>query len=184
MKKSLSRRVNNRVLHLLARFIPGSTSIRPFLHRLRGVKVGEGVHIGDDVYLENEHPEAVEIQSGAAISLRAIILAHTRGSGRVVIEKDAFIGPNTVIATWGDRTLRIGEGAVIGAGVVVTSDVPARAFVARAAAPVVANVLVPLPKATNMEEFIRGLVPVRKSQRAATPAAVPISSETLPASRD
>ena len=67
--------------------------------------------------LENEHPDAVEIQDGVHISVRAMILAHTRGSGNVVIEKDAFIGPNTVIATSGNKTLRIGAGAVVGAGV-------------------------------------------------------------------
>src|SRR5256885_9210762 len=105
-----------RTLHLLARFAPGATSFRPFVHRLRGVAIGKDVFIGDEVYLENEYPEAVEIQSGVQISVRAIIIAHTRGCGRVVIEKDAYIGPNTVIAASGDRVLTIGEWAVIGAG--------------------------------------------------------------------
>jgi serine acetyltransferase len=160
MSMSPFKRTKNRVLHLLARFSPGATSLRPLLHRLRGVTIGENVFIGDDVYLENEHPWAVEIQSGVQVSVRAIILAHTRGSGRVVIEKDAFIGPNTVIVASGNRTLRIGEGAVVGAGVVVTSDVPAHTLVANETARPVATVLVPLTKAKKMEDFIRGLVPI------------------------
>src|SRR6266404_5968542 len=123
MERSFLRRGFNRVLHFLARTLPGSRGLRPCLHRLRGVKVGENVFIGDEVYLENEYPEAVEIQSGVQISVRAIIIAHTQGCGRVIIEKDAYIGPNTVIAAAGNRALRIGEGAVIGAGTVITRDV-------------------------------------------------------------
>lgn len=170
MTKSWFRRGSNRILHLLARLLPGAAGLRPWLHRLRGVKVGEGVFIGDDVYLENEYPEALEIHSGVQISVRAIILAHTRGTGKVVIGKDAFIGPNTVIATSGNRTLRIGEGAVIAAGVVVTSDVPAHVFVASPAARPVANVLVPLTRAAGMEDFVRGLVPIRHPAKAGAPA--------------
>jgi acetyltransferase-like isoleucine patch superfamily enzyme len=189
MEKFLSIRISNRVLHLLARFLPGARSVRPWLHRLRGVKVGEGVFIGDDVYLENEYPEAVEIKNGVAISVRAIILTHThththrRGSGRVVIEKDAFIGPNTVIATSGDRTLRIGEGAVIGAGVVVTRDVPAYVFVACAAATPVANVLLPLTRAEKIEDFVLGLVPLGRRSNSETPAAVAATPTTMPTRR-
>jgi acetyltransferase-like isoleucine patch superfamily enzyme len=164
MKKSLFRRCSNRVLHFVARHGPGATSLRPFLHRLRGVRIGKGVFIADEVYLENEYPEAVEIQDGVQISVRAIIIAHTRGSGQVVIEKDAYIGPNTVIASAGGRTLRIGEGAVIGAGVVVGNDVAPRTFIASNAAKPVAKVLVPLAKAQRMEDFIQGLVPLKPAE--------------------
>ena len=153
---------------MVARFSPGSKSLRPFLHRLRGVRIGEDVFIGDDVYLENEHPEAVEIQSGVHISLRAIILAHTRGAGKVVIEKDVFIGPNTVIAGTGSRTLRIGEGSVIGAGVVVTRDVPAHVFIANETPKPVAHVGVPLTKAETVEAFVRGLTSLEPPRKTAT----------------
>jgi heptaprenylglycerol acetyltransferase len=162
MKGTTIRRSANRALHLLARFLPGATTVRPFLHRLRGVSIGQDVFIGDDVYLENEYPEAIEIQNGVQISVRAIVLAHTRGSGRVVIEKDAFIGPNVVIATSGDRLLRIGEGAVLGAGVVVTQDVADHLLIASEAARPVARVRIPLAKAQTMEEFVRGLTPIHR----------------------
>jgi len=142
--------------------------VRPFLHRLRGVKMGKEIFIGDDVYLENEHPASVEIQDGVHISIRAMILAHTRGAGSVVIEKDAFIGPNSMIVTSGSKTLRIGEGAVIGAGVVVTRDVAPHMFIANQMPDPVATVGVPLTKAETVEEFTRGLRPIR---RPAKPAA-------------
>jgi acetyltransferase-like isoleucine patch superfamily enzyme len=180
MTTNLLRRVSNRALHLLARYSPGSTSWRPFLHRLRGVKIGKDVFIGDDVYLENEHPDAVEIQSGVHISVRAIILAHTRGCGRIIIEKDAFIGINTVIATSGNKTLRIGEGAVIGAGVVVTRDVPARVFLANEMPKPIATVGVPLTKAETVEDFVRGLSPIRPSNSTRSDASARESATVKP----
>jgi acetyltransferase-like isoleucine patch superfamily enzyme len=161
MKRPLFRRILNRVFHLLARTTPGSTGLRPALHRMRGMTIGEDVFIGDEVYLENEYPEAVEIQSGVQISVRAIIIAHTQGCGRVIIEKNAYIGPNAVIVTSGNKTLRIGEGAVIGASVVVTKDVPAGVFMANDSAKPIARVTVPLTKVDKMEDFIRGLAPLK-----------------------
>jgi acetyltransferase-like isoleucine patch superfamily enzyme len=163
MKKSPFRRAGNRLLHLLARYLPGATSLRPALHRLRGVQIGEGVFIGDEVYLENEYPDAIEIQSGVQISVRAMVIAHTRGPGRVVIEKDAFIGPSAIIVASGARKLRIGEGAVIGAAVVITRDVPAHVFVASPEAKPVATVRVPLTRAEKMDDFVRGLTPLRRT---------------------
>jgi acetyltransferase-like isoleucine patch superfamily enzyme len=161
MKKWLLRRVFNRILHCLARNTPGSTSFRLLLHRLRGVKIGCGVFIGDDVYLENEYPEAIEIHDGVQISVRAIILAHTRGPGKVIIEKEAYVGPNTVIITPKGRTLKIGEGAVIGAGVVITNSIAPHMFIASSPASPVAKALIPFTRAANMEDFLRGLIPIR-----------------------
>ena len=96
------------------------------LHRARGVRIGRNVFIGDDVYLDNEFPEAIEIQDDVQISIRAVIIAHTRGPGRVVIQKAAFVGPHTVVACPYGRTLTICEGAVVSAGCVVTKSVPPR----------------------------------------------------------
>jgi serine acetyltransferase len=165
MKKSLLRRMINRLLHSLARRLPGSTTLRPALHRLRGVKIGKGVFIGEEVYIENEYPEAVEIREGAQIGLRTIILAHTRGTGEVVIGENAWLGPNVVVAAGAGRCLTIGEGAVIGAGVVLNNDVAARTFVANAPPKAVATATVPLATANSMREFIRGLVPIRAKSK-------------------
>jgi len=133
---------------------------------MRGVKVGRDVFIGDEVYLENEYPEAVEIQDGVQISVRAIIIAHTRGVGKVVIEKDVFIGPNTVIISSGGRLLRVGEGAVIGAGVILSKDVPAQMFVVNDSSRAVARALVPLTKVEKVEDFVRGLAPIKVGSRS------------------
>jgi len=163
---NVARRLSNRLLHLMARQLPGAAGLRPRLHRWRGVKMGLNVFIGDEVYVENEYPERVEIQDGVQISIRAMILAHTRGPGWVVIEKDAYVGPNAVVVTSAGKTLRIGEGAVVGAGVVVTKDVPAHTFIPPQPANPVATVRVPLAKAERVEDFIRGLAPLRTTSRS------------------
>lgn len=160
MSKSILRRSANRLLHLLARFCPGSTTLRPRLHRWRGVNIGRGVFIGDDVYLDNEWPEYIEIQDDVQISIRTILIAHTRGPGRVIIEKEAFIGPNCVVVTGAGRVLRIGQGAVVGAGSVITRSVPPRLYVAPPGVEPLARVTVPLPSAETMEEFWAGLQPM------------------------
>lgn len=157
MNKFILRRALNRVFHLLARNCPGSTTLRPLLHRWRGIQVGREVFIGDGVYLDNEYPECIEIQDHVQISIRAIVIAHTRGPGRVIIEKASFVGPNCVVVCGAGRTLRIGEGAVIGAGSVITKSVPPRLYMACPAPQPMARVRMPLPLAETMDEFWAGL---------------------------
>ena len=135
--KHLFRRVANRILHKLARAVPGSTTLRPALHRLRGVAVGQNVFIGDEVYLENEFPEMIKIGAGTAIGLRTVIMAHVGRpdvktgpvAGRVVIGKNVWIGANSFIATAPGKSLTIGDGAVIGACSVILQSIRPHAFV-------------------------------------------------------
>jgi acetyltransferase-like isoleucine patch superfamily enzyme len=155
----------SRALHLVARFAPGATGFRPFLHRLRGVQIGKDVFIGDEVYLENEYPERVEIHDGVQISIRATILAHTRGPGRVVLEKNAYIGPHVLLVTSEEKVLRIGEGAVVGAGCVITKDVGPYTFVTGEFGKPIAQVRVPLSRAGRLDDFIKGLAPLKDRSR-------------------
>ncbi len=161
MDKSLLKRSLNRLLHLCARFLPGCTSVRPFLHKLRGVRIEGHVFIGDDVYLENEYPDCIEIHDGAQIALRSTIMAHFRGAGRVVVEKDVWVGPHVMIAASAPgQVLTIGEGAVLAAGSVVTRDVEPFTFVGGVPAKAIAKVSVPMTLTTTYEDFTRGLVPI------------------------
>lgn len=160
---SFLRRVSNRLLHVLARFLPGATSLRPFLHRLRGVKVAKGVFIGDEVYLDNEFPEAIELREGALIGLRSTIVAHTRGAGRVVIGKNAVLGAGTLITCSSGQSLEVGEGAVIGAGSVVANSIPPFTLCGSPRVKVLATVTVPFTLETSYQDFLRGLRPLRSS---------------------
>ncbi len=161
MRKNVFIRIVNRSLHLFAMFLPGSKTIRPFLHRIRGVTIHGSVFIGDQVYIENEYPECVEIGEETQIGIRSMIIAHFRGPGKIIIGKKVWIGPNCVISTSMGRTLTIGDRAVIGASSVVTSDVPAGIFVCSERAKPVAKVTVPWTEDTSYEDMIRGLVPLR-----------------------
>jgi acetyltransferase-like isoleucine patch superfamily enzyme len=164
MNKNILRRIFNRVLHLAARVSPGAMSMRPFLHRLRGVRIHGTVWIGDDVYIESEYPERVELQDGVFLGMRATILAHTKGEGSVVIEHDAFIGPHAVIICASGKTLRVGEGAVVTIGSVITSSVAPRTIIAPPRAVPIGKSKVPYLRATY-QEFVSGLEPVRKKPR-------------------
>jgi acetyltransferase-like isoleucine patch superfamily enzyme len=162
MNKSIVRRVWNRVLGMLARFAPGAESLRPFLHKLRGVRITGRVFIGDDVYLENEHPDCIEVHDGAQICLRSILIAHTRGPGQIVIEKNAFIGANCVVNASPGATLTIGEGAVITTSSVVSSSVPPHTLFGNEKAKPLAKATVALTMETPYDRFLAGLRPLNR----------------------
>jgi len=150
----------NRVLHLVAQFAPGATTFRPFLHKLRGVKIHGNVFIGDQVYLENEYPEEIELHDGVQLVLRSIIMCHLRGTGKVVIERNVWVGANSIITAPAGRTLTIGEGSVVAAASVVTRDVPPFMFVGGSPAKPIARVTVPMTLETSYEDFKNGLMPL------------------------
>ena len=160
--KTLIRRIYNRLIHRFARALPGSTSVRPLLHRFRGVKIGKNVFIGDDVYIENEYPERVMIGDNVQIALRSLIIARLREPGKIIIEPDVYIGPGVLILCGTSQTLTIGQGSVIGAASVITSNVSKQSFVKPSRPKVVAKVGKPFLKSTPYEEFLSNLsVPKR-----------------------
>jgi acetyltransferase-like isoleucine patch superfamily enzyme len=161
-RRSLVRQAFNRFLHLLCRFGPGGKTLRPFLHRMRGVKIGKNVWIGDDVYLDNEFPECIELEDGAMIELRATILAHTHGAGRVVIRKNAVVGAGVVVVTSGNRTLVIGEGSVIMASSLVTGSIAPYTLYGSDASKPLARITKPFTPDTTYEEFMTALRPLSR----------------------
>ena len=165
MEKNFITRLFNRGLHILARNLPGAKTIRPFLHRLRGVNIHGNVFIGDQVYIENEYPECVEINDETQIGIRSIIIAHLRGPGKVVIGKKVWIGPNCVIAAADGRTLRIGDDAVIAASTTVTSNVPPGILISSERGVPIAKVTIPWTEETAYTDSIRGLIPLRKEKK-------------------
>jgi UDP-3-O-[3-hydroxymyristoyl] glucosamine N-acyltransferase len=151
----------NWLLHLMARVLPGGLNLRPFLHRLRGVKISGRVFIGDDVYLDEDSPKSVEIHDGAVIGPRCTIIAHTRGAGRIVIEKHVAIAAGCLIVCGHGQTLTIGEGAVISAGSTVSHDIPPYTLCGAPRIKAYGKVTVPFTLDTTYEEFKRGVKPLR-----------------------
>jgi heptaprenylglycerol acetyltransferase len=159
-----------RLLHKLAFVAPGGHTLRPWLHRLRGVKIGKNVWIAQMVYLDELHPAQVTIGDNSTIGLRTSIFTHfywgprrPKSNGRVVIEKDVFIGPHCVILP----NVTIGEGAVIRAGSVVSRNVPAHALWGSPPSEVLGVATIPLTSEHTYEEFAKGIRPrVRPGDRA------------------
>jgi len=160
----------NRVLHLMARVLPGSNNVRPFLHRLRGVKIKGGIFIGDDVYIENEFPECVEINDGALIGLRSTIIAHTRGPGKIVIGKQVVVCAGCLIVCAHGQTLTIGEGAVIAAGSTVSGDIPPYTLCGAPRIKAYGKLAGPFTMDTKYEEFSRGVTPMREKNVGGQPS--------------
>jgi acetyltransferase-like isoleucine patch superfamily enzyme len=163
---SLLRSIFQRFLHKVAFVAPGGSTIRPWLHRMRGVNIGKNVWISQYVYIDELHPEAVTIGDNCSIGLRVSIFAHFYWGGKrsideagpVVIENDAFIGPHVVILP----NVHVGRAAVIKAGTAVTGSVPAETFWGLPSPEPLARVTIPLTPDHTYSEFRSGLRPIRR----------------------
>ena len=149
----------NRILQLLARAAPGATTWRVKFHRWRGVRIGSEVWIGYDVIIETGYPHLVTIGDRVAIHARATIIAHNREQEGVVIEDDVTLGPGVIVLP----NVRIGHGAIVTAGSVVTKSVPPKTMVQGNPARPIATVEIPLRLDVSMKEFSKGLRPIRQS---------------------
>ena len=147
----------NRTLQGLARTLPGAEGLRVMLHRVRGVRIGKGVFISQDVILETAHPELITIEDDVVIGIRVTIIAHMRELvNGVKVERDAFVGPGVIILP----NVAIGRGAVVTAGSVVTRSVPEMTVVQGNPAVPVARCGVPLTAKITMKEFSEQLTPL------------------------
>ena len=123
-------------IFLLPAWWSPTSSLRVAFHRLRGARVAKTVEIGYFVIIDNLFPEKVVVGERATVSARTTILAHDeskaytgKGAERVAetrIERGAFVGVHCVILPG----VTVGANAIVGAGSVVTRDVPAGATVA------------------------------------------------------
>lgn len=167
MKEGFLRGFANRVLQQLARTLPGAKTLRVKLHRARGVNIADNVWIGYDVILETSRPNLITLEEGCLLSVRAMVIAHFRGTTGVKIEKDAFIGPGAIILPG----VVVGRGAVVTAGSVVTKSVPPMTVVQGNPAVPVARCGIPLGQDTQVKEFSKSLQPILS--RASKPVGKP-----------
>jgi serine O-acetyltransferase len=92
--------------------------------------------VASDIRLEH-HSFGLVIHDSVVIGRRVRMWHHTtlavrqsaEAPAQIIVEDDVKIGANAVVITPYGRTLRIGRAARIGAGAVVTEDVPAGASV-------------------------------------------------------
>src|SRR6267378_674572 len=134
-RRPFGKRVRSSLFLLPSWFIPGSR-LRVAFHRLRGVRIGRNVEIGYFVILDNLYPELVVLEDEVTVTARCTILAHdesfsyAQGGREIVAEtrirRRAFVGVHSVVMPG----VTLGAGAIVGAGAVVTRDVPDGAIVA------------------------------------------------------
>ncbi len=155
--------VVNRALQLVALYAPGATTVRPALHRRRGVSIGRDVFIGTDSIIETSHPDLVSIGDEVVIGIRCVIVGHFRVDEEkpirrpsVRLEDKVFLGPGVIVLP----NVTIGYGAVINAGSVVTRSIPRLTMAQGNPASPVARCGVPLGVNTPTKEFYRALRPI------------------------
>lgn len=84
--------------------------------------------IGEDVTFDTNYPFDITIEEGVRLTSGVKIVTHymnpkTGGydRGKVVIKKRAYLGMNVLVV----KPVTIGEDAIVGAGSIVTKDIPA-----------------------------------------------------------
>lgn len=128
--------VKNKILQKIVDHIPLPSKWRTRIHHWRGIHFSDvnDVFIGEDVLFDPVFPENIHIGRDVFITAGATILTHYYDpafarhvfyTGTVTIEDGVFIGARAMIISG----VKIGKGAVIAAGSVVTKDVPDNAII-------------------------------------------------------
>lgn len=111
--------------------------LRPRLMRKMGCHVGNGCFIGDHVRIDQGHADMITLEDGVSIAGGTRLLCHQRDFAEyfvgsdynklrykikpIVLKKGCLIGMESFVLPG----VTVGEGAIVGAGSLVTKDIPA-----------------------------------------------------------
>lgn len=114
----------NFIVITLCRYIP-SLTLKNWLYRRVGIKVGSRVSVGLSAMMDVFFPQLITIGENSVVGYNSTILCHEflvheYRTGEVIIGRDVMIGANSTILPG----VIIGDGAVVGAGALVSRDVP------------------------------------------------------------
>jgi len=134
---------SNKIWRWIARYT-FPNSLRCFALRKTGVKLGRDIYIGEGLTLAADFGNETNLIIGDRVAfapnVHIILSAHPNNSrlhnyiteypaihkqGKILIGHDAWIGMGAIILPG----IKIGNFAIVGAGAVVTKDVPAKAIV-------------------------------------------------------
>ena len=111
--------------------------LRPYILRRMGCKVGKGCFIGDYVRIDTSHTDMITVEDNVSIASGSRLLCHQRDFSDfcvgddymklgyvvkpIVLKKGCLVGMESFVMPG----VTIGEGAIVGAGSLVTKDIPA-----------------------------------------------------------
>lgn len=111
--------------------------LRPHLMRRMGCHVGKGCFIGDNVKIDSGHADMITLEDNVSIAGGTRLLCHQRDFTDycvgddymklgytikpIVLKKGCLIGMESFVMPG----VTVGEGAIVGAGSMVTKDIPA-----------------------------------------------------------
>ena len=128
------RSLKKRLIKLLVRFIPGR-GLRASLLRMAGYTVGSPVFIGEDLIIVDTQYQTPQVFIGNKVTIaQRVTLVTSSGApdseevykifgskvGPIIIKDGVWIGAGAIILP----NVTIGRAAIVGAGAVVTKDVP------------------------------------------------------------
>lgn len=114
-----------------------SRKLRPMLMRKMGCHVGKGCFIGDHVRIDQGHADMITLEDSVSVASGTRLLCHQRDFSDycvgddymklgyvvkpIVLKKGCLIGMESFVMPG----VTVNEGAIVGAGSLVTKDVPA-----------------------------------------------------------
>ncbi len=120
---------------LLSPFLP--RKIRPWVMKKVGCHVGKGCFIGDNVKIDTGHSDMITLEDSVSVAGGTRLLCHQRDFSHyfvgsdymklgytvkpIVLKKGCLIGMESLVLPG----VTVGEGAIVGAGSLVTKDIPA-----------------------------------------------------------
>lgn len=108
----------------LAKYSP-SLSLKVFLYRLTGAKIGQNVSIGLAVVIDIFYPHLITIEDNVVVGYSSVILCHEflirdARIGPVVIGRDTMIGANCTLLAG----VTVGAGTEVSAMSLINTDLP------------------------------------------------------------
>lgn len=125
-----------------------------------GLKIGENTLILDNVFFDPAHCFLISVGDNCIISDNIRLIAHDASTknhlgytkiGFITIEDNCFIGPNSIVLAG----VTIGANSIVGAGSIVTKDVPPSTVVA-------GN---PARRISSLEEYLEKVKSISKDKK-------------------